>query len=105
MKHRTVITVCLIIIAAAIIYGCTGCAFRHAVLGQGADLATSAYGMDNGCSETGISGNSLLTLAAIKAGLLAVTWLIGDEDVNAIVATAGYTAAAWNLTQIERAVR
>jgi len=105
MKHRTVITVCLIIIAAAIIYGCTGCAFRHAVLGQGADLATSAYGMDNGCSEAGISGNSLLTLVAIKVGVCGLVYWLDDDRLNAFAAGAGYGAAGWNLTQIERARR
>ena len=105
MKHRTVIAICLLIMALAVIASCTGCAYGHVIAGQGADLATSAYGMDNGCSEGGISGNSLLTLAGIKVGVCGLVYWLDDDRLNAFAAGAGYGAAGWNLTQIERARR
>ena len=32
MKHRTVIAVCLLIMALAVIASCTGCAYGHVLL-------------------------------------------------------------------------
>jgi hypothetical protein len=95
--HCRVILFCLVLCMICLILLITGCAYRHAVAGQGLDLATTAIGLNNGCSEAGISGDNLLVLAAIKVGVCGLVYWLDDARVNAFAATIGYGSAAWNV--------
>jgi len=81
----------------------TGCAYRHAVVGQCANVATTAWGRHEGLDEANpIVGDSLAGLVAIKAALLWLTYYLDDENANAVVAGVGWLAAGWNVSQIAR---
>jgi hypothetical protein len=103
MKHKTVIAICLTIAALALILLLTGCAYRHAVVGQCANVATTAWGRHEGLDEANpIVGDSLAGLVAIKAATLWLAYYLDDENVNAALAGAGWLAAGWDVSQIAR---
>jgi hypothetical protein len=99
--HIRVILFCLVLCTICLILLLTGCTYRHAVVGQCADVATTAWGRHEGLDEANpVVGDSLAVLVVAKGALLWLAHYFDDENVNGVVAGLGYAAAAWNVGQI-----
>ena len=99
--HIRVILCCVVLCIICLILLLSGCAYSHAVIGQTADVLTTTWGMHEGLSEGNpIVGDSFPVLVALKAVLLVAAYYVDSDDLNSVLATVGWLAAAWNVAVI-----
>lgn len=107
-QSRRVWILCLLAAIALLVALLTGCgtARAHMYYGQGADLATTWYAIEDGAEESNPLADDVEDVAWMKAGVCCIVelaahiWPEYRDNIYKVGAWAGYLAGAQNVVQI-----